>query len=97
MEQQTAMQKLLAQLKHERQNLPISIEWDRCYQSIEMVIQNTYLQMEKEQMQNIIDAYVTGRLKDKNINYGIEYYNKLEDFIDEGEEYYNKTYNNETI
>lgn len=51
-------------------------------------------QMEKEQM---IDAYVTGRMKDKNIKYGIEYYNKLEDFINEGEEYYNKTYNNETI
>lgn len=46
-------------------------------------------QMEKEQM---INAYVTGRLKDKNIKYGIEYYNKLEDFIDEAEEYYNETY-----
>ena len=46
-------------------------------------------QMEKEQM---IDAYVTGRMKDKNIKYGIKYYNTLEDFIDAGEEYYNETY-----
>ena len=38
----TAMQQLLAQLKDERAKLPMLIEWDRCYQAIEMVIQNTY-------------------------------------------------------
>ena len=48
--------------------------------------------MEKEQMQDIIDAYVTGRLKDKNIKYGIEYYNKLDEYIEEGKDYYRKTY-----
>lgn len=50
----TAMQQLLNQLKEERHNLPMDIEWDRCYQAIEFVIQNTYLLIEKEQ---IIDAY----------------------------------------
>lgn len=40
----------------------------------------------------IIDAYVTGRFKDKNIKYGIEYYNKLDEYIEEGKDYYNKTY-----
>ena len=47
---QTAMMQLLNQLRDERQNLPMNIEWDRCYQAIEMVIENTYLKMEKEQM-----------------------------------------------
>jgi hypothetical protein len=53
----TAMQQLLAQLKDERAKLPMLIEWDRCYQAIEMVIQNTYLPVEKEQ---IIDAHTEG-------------------------------------
>ena len=47
----TPMQQLLIQLKNERVNLPMDIEWDRCYQAIEMVIQNTYLPMEKEQQE----------------------------------------------
>jgi len=47
---QTAMMQLLNQLRDERQNLPMNIEWDRCYQAIEMVIENTYLKIEKEQM-----------------------------------------------
>jgi hypothetical protein len=53
----TAMQQLLAQLKDERAKLPMLIEWDRCYQAIEMVIQNTYLPIEKKQ---IMCAYVEG-------------------------------------
>jgi hypothetical protein len=48
--QQTAMQQLLNQLREERSKLPMSIEWDRCYQAIESVIKNTYLEVEKEQM-----------------------------------------------
>lgn len=44
------MQELLAQMKDERANLPMKIEWDRCYQAIEMMIQHTYLQKEKEQI-----------------------------------------------
>jgi len=42
------MQKLLNQLRDERSNLLMPIEWDRCYQEIEMVIENTYLPMEQE-------------------------------------------------
>jgi hypothetical protein len=53
----TAMQQLLNQLKEERHNLPMDIEWDRCYQAIEFVIQNTYLPIEKNQ---IMHAYVEG-------------------------------------
>jgi len=57
---QTAMQKLLLQLKEERRNIPMDIEWDRCYQAIEMVIQNTYLPIEKEQ---IINSHLLGLIQ----------------------------------
>lgn len=57
MNKQTAMQQLLNQLKDERVNLPMDIEWDRCYQAIEMVIANTYLPIEKQQIE---DAYEIG-------------------------------------
>ena len=53
---QTAMQQLLAQLKDERANLPMDIEWDRCYQAIETVIQDIYLPIENEQMNHIVDT-----------------------------------------
>lgn len=43
------MQQLLKQLRDERFNLPMNIEWDRCYQAIEFVIQNTYIPLEKKQ------------------------------------------------
>lgn len=63
---QTAMRKLLTQLKDERTNLPMPIEWDRCYQSIEMVIESTYLSMEKEQIKsdfhNSVVAMAMGRI-----------------------------------
>jgi hypothetical protein len=52
---QTAMQQLLTQMREERSKLPIPIEWGRCYQAIEMMIHHTYLQMEREQIE---DAYV---------------------------------------
>lgn len=48
--EQTAMMQLLAQLRNERNNMPLNIEWDRCYQAIEHVIENTYLPLEKEQV-----------------------------------------------
>ena len=51
MNKQTAMRTLLAQLKEERTNLPLPIEWDRCYQAIEMTIEHTYLEMEQDQME----------------------------------------------
>jgi hypothetical protein len=44
------MQQLLEQMKEERSKLPMPIEWDRAYQAIEMMIQNTYIPLEKEQI-----------------------------------------------
>ena len=82
MAQQTAMQQLLAQLKDERQNLVMNIEWDRCYQAIEMVIKNTYLQMEMEQMKGM---YVEGGFAQMRYIDG-------KGFIT-AEQYYNETYN----
>ena len=53
----TAMQQLLEQMREERSKLPIPIEWDRAYQSIEMMIQHTYIPLEKKQ---IGDAWFDG-------------------------------------
>ena len=64
---QTAMQQLLAQLKHERANIPMDIEWDRCYQAIETVIVDVYLRVEKEQMCSFAEFVAT--YSDKNKNY----------------------------
>jgi hypothetical protein len=77
---QTAMQQLLAQLKDERTNLPLPIEWDRCYQAIEMAIQNTYIAMEKEQ---IIDAFGVGCQVEST---------RLIGYHDMAEQYYKETY-----
>ena len=57
MSKQTAMQQLLTQMREERNKLPIPIEWGRCYQAIEMMIHHTYLQMEREQIE---DAWMDG-------------------------------------
>ena len=84
MAQQTAMQQLLAQLKDERQNLVMNIEWDRCYQAIEMVIKNTFLQMEKEQ---IMEANILG------MQYVHCDENQWEQYA---EQYYNETYGNKS-
>ena len=87
MNKQTAMQQLLNQLKDERVNLPMDIEWDRCYQAIEMVIANTYLPIEKQQ---IIDVWLSA-WKDSMLN-------PLEDkyYQPEAEQYYNETYGDNT-
>jgi len=53
----TAMQQLLDQMREERTKLPLPIEWDRCYQAIEMMIQNTYMQIEKEQIVKACDSH----------------------------------------
>ena len=50
MNKKTAMQQLLNQMKEERAKLQLPVEWDRCYQAIEMVMENTYIPLEKEQM-----------------------------------------------
>ena len=82
---QTAMQQLLAQLKYERANIPMDIEWDRCYQAIETVIQDIYLPIEKEQ---VMDAYSTGA--DDEYEHHVNLSVKREDI--DCEKYYNETY-----
>ena len=75
MNKQTAMQQLLNQLKDERVNIPMDIEWDRCYQAIEMVIANTYLPIEKEQIE---DSYIIGSYDMANKEFRpIQYYEEV--------------------
>ena len=87
---QTAMQQLLAQLKHERANIPMDIEWDRCYQAIETVIVDIYVPMEKEQ---IMDAFNFNNIKwtpkfDDEGNISIT--NEI--ICNNSEQYYNETF-----
>ena len=74
----TAMQLLLNQLKEERHNLPMDIEWDRCYQAIEFVIQNTYLLIEKEQIEDAFgkERYYTNNDGNHKIRNSEQYYNE---------------------
>lgn len=76
MKKQTAMRQLLNQLREERNTLPMDAEWNRCFQAIEMIIQNKFLPLEKEQ---IIEA---------NEECSI---NECGEFLT-GEQYYNETY-----
>ena len=46
----TAMQELLEQMREERKNIPMPIEWDRCYQAIETLIEKHYVDKEKKQI-----------------------------------------------
>ncbi len=79
---QTAMQQLLNQMREERNKLPILIEWDRAYQAIEMMIENTYIPLEKEQMiKAYTHAYLIG---EDNIN--------INDANNASEQYYNETF-----
>jgi hypothetical protein len=48
---QTAMRQLLNQLREERNALPMDVEWNRCFQAIESVIESKYIPMEKEQIE----------------------------------------------
>lgn len=82
MNEQTAMQQLLNQLRDERFNLPMHIAWDRCYQAIEMVIENTYIEIEKKQ---ILNAFWNGDNTDC-----ISEQNSFEF----AEKYYKETYKN---
>ena len=75
----TAMNQLLNQLKDERRNMVMNREWDRCLQAVEMVIQNTYLEIEKKQ---IVDAYRFGHI-----------FHDTNDF-DSAEQYYMEEYGN---
>ena len=73
----TAMQQLLEQMREERSKLPMPIEWDRAYQAIEMVIETTYIPLEREQIINAADY---------NFSYINNGYTTL------GQLYYNETY-----
>ena len=56
---QSAMRQLLNQLREERNRITIDIEWNRCFQAIESVIESKYIPIERNQ---IIEAYNTGEL-----------------------------------
>jgi hypothetical protein len=57
MSKQTAMQQLLYQMREERTKLPLPIEWDRAYQAIEMLIETTYIPLEKEQICQAVNQH----------------------------------------
>jgi hypothetical protein len=66
---QTAMRQLLNQLREERNRLSIDVEWNRCFQAIESVIESKYIPIEREQ---IIDACNYGDFEEL----GEQYYNQ---------------------
>ena len=72
----TAMRQLLNQLRDERNTLPIDVEWNRCYQAIESVIESKYIQIEKEQIIAANEDSSTNELGE----------------LFTGEQYYNETY-----
>jgi len=72
----TAMRQLLNQLRDERNTLPIDVEWNRCYQAIESVIESKYIQIEKEQIIAANEDCSTNKLGE----------------LFTGEQYYNETY-----
>jgi len=84
MSNKTAMQQLLDQLREERTKLPLPIEWDRAYQAIEMVIETTYIDLEKEQIE---DAFKSGEYN------SVEYFDAKNPKQECSENYYNETYN----
>lgn len=60
------MQQLLEQMREERSKLPMPIEWDRAYQAIEMMIQNTYIPLENKQIHNSFkEGFKNGVLTEK--------------------------------
>jgi len=71
----TAMQQLLTQMREERNKLPMPIEWDRAYQAIEMMIQNTYIPLEREQIINAAD-YNFSYINNGYTTLGQLYYNE---------------------
>ena len=79
MNNQTAMRQLLNQLRDERDALPMDVEWNRCFQAIESVIESKYIQIEKEQIKN---AYINGSCDCEMLP-----------MDSDAEQYYNETYN----
>ena len=70
------MRQLLNQLRDERNTLTIDVEWNRCYQAIESVIESKYIQIEKEQIIAANEDSSTNELGE----------------LFTGEQYYNETY-----
>ena len=71
---QTAMRQLLNQLREERDTLPMDVEWNRCFQAIEMIIQTKFLPLEKDQIK---EAFKHGELPPLFVNFNAEqYYNE---------------------
>jgi hypothetical protein len=67
----TPMQQLLNQMREERTKLSMPIEWDRCYQAIEMMIENTYLPMEHLPQQEISDEEIEEKADEFEFTDGI--------------------------
>jgi hypothetical protein len=68
---QTAMRQLLNQLREERNTLPMDIEWNRCFQAIESVIESKYIPIERNQ---IMIAHYAGESPRIIHNNSIDYY-----------------------
>lgn len=81
----TAMQQLLNQLREERNALPMDIEWNRCFQAIESVIESKYIQLEKEQIMKAARQCHFEGLRQTGKN--------SEEYLKYGNDYYNETYN----
>ena len=77
------MQQLLEQMREERSNLPLPIEWDRAYQAIEMMITNTYTRIEQQQIEL---AWEEGA--ESEYQYHVNSENRKD-----SQSYYNETYN----
>jgi hypothetical protein len=71
----TAMRQLFNQMREERTKQPLVIEWDRCYRAIEMMIEHTYIPMEKEQILSAHNQGYADGYRD-NGNSPIDYYNE---------------------
>lgn len=84
------MQELLAQLKEERNNLPMPKEWNNCLRSIELVIEKHYLEKERQQT---TAAYIAAKMERNLVKKHFAYFLKLERVTDKAEQYYNETYN----
>ena len=70
---QTAMRQLLNQLREERDTLPMDVEWNRCFQAIESVIESKYIPIERNQ---IMIAHYAGESPRIIHNNSIHYYSE---------------------
>ena len=80
------MKELLAQLKEERNNLPMPKEWSNCLRSIELVIEKHYLEKERQQIIKAVNTFAIGH--DDRIEKVLKKYNLL----NTGETYYKNKY-----